>query len=90
MISSVTKALGNALDLPESSLASSVQRSQVAWSTPQEVSTASLLRVPARPIQGGVLTGSRVDYGIHHDLEEVLFGQQVDDLEAVLVLSEIE
>ena len=33
---------------------------------------------------GGVLAGAGVDDGVHHHLERVLSGQQVDDLEAVL------
>ena len=32
----------------------------------------------------GVLAGTGVDDGVHHHLERVLSGQQVDDLEAVL------
>jgi hypothetical protein len=33
---------------------------------------------------GGIFTGTRVDNGVDHDLDRVLVGQQVDDLESVL------
>merc|ERR1719154_382971 len=82
----VTEALSNALDVTESSFTSSGAKEPDSLVDSPKGRYINSLSPDGTGTSntGGVLTRSGVDDGVDHDLEGVLSGQQVDDLEAVL------